>query len=69
MVMQDRVTEWVINGEISGHRLNVSSLETIFLKCRTISISGLSVARLKEFDWNCFLLQQYYYKQNRYIPN
>jgi hypothetical protein len=37
--------------------------------CRTTNISGLSVTRLKEFDCNCFLLQQHYYKKNRYIPN
>jgi hypothetical protein len=57
--MQDKVKEWVINGETSGHRSNVTSLETIFLKCRTASISGLSAASLKEFHCNCFLLQQY----------
>jgi len=57
--MQDKATEWVINGEASGHRSNVSSLETLFLKCRTVSISGLSVASLKDVDCNCFLLQQY----------
>jgi hypothetical protein len=67
--MQDKVKEWVINGDASGHKSNVTSLETIFLKYRIISISGLSVASLKEIKLNCFLLQQYYYKQNRYIPN
>jgi len=64
-IMQDKVTEWVINGETSGQRSNVSSLEIIFLKRRT----GLSIARLKDFDCNCFLLQQCYYKQNRCISN
>jgi len=48
-VTQDTIMESAISDETSGHRSYIIGPGSIFMKCQTANISGLSVVGLKEF--------------------